>query len=82
MAMVILGVLLLVLKIAAVGPVANWSMWVVLAPFGLAFLWWAWSDASGWTKKREIDKLDERVRERRRKNLEALGFDVKSQRRR
>ena len=39
MAFLILGVLLLVLKLAEFGPVAAWAWWVVLAPFGLAAAW-------------------------------------------
>ena len=36
MAFLILGMLLLALKLAEFGPVATWSWWVVLLPFGLA----------------------------------------------
>jgi small Trp-rich protein len=38
MAFLILGILLLTLKLAEFGPVAAWSWWLVLAPFGLAVL--------------------------------------------
>jgi len=82
MAMVILGVLLLAMKWGEFGPVAQWSWWVVLMPFGLAVLWWSWADSSGWTKRREMNKMDDRVRQRREKNLAALGIDAKSRRRR
>ncbi|HJV61921.1 MAG TPA: TIGR04438 family Trp-rich protein [Albitalea sp.] len=81
MALVILGVLLLVMKVADFGPVAAWPWWLVLAPFAGAVLWWAWADKSGWTKRREIDKMDAKREERRRKNLEALGMDHKGRRR-
>ncbi len=40
MAFLILGILLLALKLAEFGPVATWSWWVVLLPFGLATAWW------------------------------------------
>ena len=33
---VVLGVVLLGLKVAAVGPVGEWAWWLVLLPFGLA----------------------------------------------
>ncbi len=82
MAMVIVGVLLLVLKLTAVSVVAQWSWWAVLAPFMLAIVWWHWADTSGWTKRREMEKLDARKQERREKNLVALGLDVKSRRKR
>lgn len=78
---IVLGVLLIVMKLADFGIVATWSWWVVLAPFGLAVVWWAYADATGYTKRREMDKLDEKKRERRRKALDALGIDRASQKR-
>lgn len=74
MAFLILGVLLLVLKIADLGPVAAWSWWVVLAPFGLATAWWAFSDSIGLTQRRAMDKMEQTKQERRNRNLEALGL--------
>lgn len=71
---IVAGVLLVALKLADIGPVDQWSWWVVLAPFGLAALWWAYADSTGLTKKREMDKLEERKLERRRRNMEALGI--------
>jgi small Trp-rich protein len=82
MYLVVLGVLLLVMKLAELGPVAQWSYWIVLAPFAGAVVWWAYADSSGWTKRREIDKMEERKRERRRNNLDALGLDEKGRRQR
>ncbi len=82
MYLVVLGVLLLVMKLAEFGPLAQWSYWVVLAPFAGAVVWWSYADASGWTKRREIDKMEERKRERRRKNLDALGLGEKGRRQR
>lgn len=70
---IILGVLLILLKLAEFGAVAAWSWWIVLSPFALAVVWWAWADASGYTKRREMDKLEEKKKERRKKNLAALG---------
>ena len=72
---VVIGVLLIALKLGELGPVAEWSWWWVLAPFALAAAWWAYADASGYTRRKEMDKLDERKRERRRKSMEALGID-------
>jgi small Trp-rich protein len=70
---IILGVLLILLKLAEFGAVAEWSWWIILSPFALAVVWWAWADASGYTKRREMDKLEEKKKERRKKNLTALG---------
>ena len=53
---------------------------MVLSPFGVALLWWAYADASGLTKKREMNKLEDRKTERRRKSLEALGISRDRQR--
>jgi small Trp-rich protein len=71
---VVLGVLLIALKLAEFGPVALWSWWWVLSPFAAAAVWWAYADSSGLTKKREMDKLEDKKLERRRKNMEALGI--------
>lgn len=78
---IVLGVLLIVMKLADFGIVATWSWWLVLAPFGLALAWWAYADATGYTKRREMDKLEDRKRERRRKALDALGIDRAAQKR-
>jgi small Trp-rich protein len=72
---IVIGVLLIALKLGAVGPVAGWPWWVVLMPFGGAFLWWAFADSIGITQKREMDKLEDKKVERRRKAMEALGID-------
>jgi small Trp-rich protein len=56
-----------------------WSWLWVLSPFAAALLWWAFADSSGLTKRREMDKLEERKHERRRKNLEAMGIDREKQ---
>ena len=75
MVALIVGVLLLVAKLAELGPVGEWSWWIVLAPFAVAAAWWQFSDSSGLTKRREIDKLERRKQERREKAMEALGLD-------
>lgn len=80
MYLVVIGTLLLLMKVAQWGPVAEWPWWGVLAPFPLAMLWWAWADKSGWTKRREIDRMEAKKDERRRKNLEALGMDERGRR--
>ena len=69
----LLGLGLLLLKYAEIGPVAAWSWWVVLAPFGLAVLWWAWADSSGLTKRRIAQREDERKRKRIERAQSATG---------
>jgi small Trp-rich protein len=68
-----LGLVLLVLKYLAIGPVAAWDWWVVLLPFGLTVLWWAWADASGYTKRKAMEKETARRDERIDKNRAAIG---------
>jgi small Trp-rich protein len=72
---IVLGVLLVAMKLADVGPAAAWSWWWILAPFAAAAVWWAYADSTGLTKKREMDKLEEKKLERRRRAMEALGID-------
>ena len=74
MAFLILGVLLLGMKMAELGPVAAWSWWVVLAPFALAVAWWGFADSIGLTQRRAMDKMEQVKLERRNRNLEALGL--------
>jgi small Trp-rich protein len=80
MYLILIGVLLLLLKFADFGPVGQWSWWVVLAPFAGAAIWWAWADASGWSKRRAMDKMQDRKDERRRRNMEALGTEPRRKR--
>ncbi len=77
MPMVIIGVLLLIAKLAEFGPFGNWSWWIVALPFALAVGWWQFADSSGLTMKREIDKMERRKVERREKAMEALGMNTR-----
>ena len=47
MPLVIIGVLLLLAKVADVGPTASWAWWWVLSPFAGAVAWWAFADSTG-----------------------------------
>ncbi len=76
----LLGLVLLLLKYLEVGPVAAWSWYAVLAPFGLAAAWWAWADWSGYTKRKEMDKEDERKAARIAKAKEAMGQGMRRRR--
>jgi small Trp-rich protein len=71
----IVGVLLVAAKLADLGPAGAWSWWIVLSPFAVAVVWWQFSDSFGITKRREIERLEERKQERRDKALKALGLD-------
>ncbi|UUZ64229.1 TIGR04438 family Trp-rich protein [Polaromonas sp. P1-6] len=74
MYLLLMGIVALALKYLEIGPVAAWSWWVVLSPFALAVAWWAWADASGYTKQREIDKMAKRKQERIDKQRIAMGM--------
>lgn len=73
--LVLAGLVLVVAKWAALGPVGAWSWWWVLSPFAAALAWWAWSDATGFTQRRAMDRMEAKKAERRRRNLEDLGLD-------
>ena len=73
MLFLILGVVLLALKYLEIGPVALWSWWMGLAPFGLAVLWWAWADWSGYTKRKAMQKEDAKKAARIAKAKDAMG---------
>ena len=70
----LLGILGIALKYLAVDPVAGWSWWVVLAPFGLAVLWWWWADKSGYTEKKAMEKMEKRKQSRIERQRDAMGM--------
>ncbi|WP_114970509.1 TIGR04438 family Trp-rich protein [Rhodoferax ferrireducens] len=76
-----LGLVLLALKYLEIGPVAAWDWWIIAVPFGLAVLWWAWADSSGYTKKKAMERENERRQARIDRNHEALGTIAKKKRR-
>ena len=51
-----IGIVLLLLKYLEIAPVAAWSWWVILSPFGLAVAWWAWADSTGYTKRKVVER--------------------------
>lgn len=68
-----LGLIFLILKYLEVDPVAGWSWLVVLAPFVLAIGWWAWADSTGYTKRKAMQREDERKQARIDRNRQAIG---------
>jgi small Trp-rich protein len=69
-----LGLVFLVLKYLALGPVAAWDWWIVLLPFGLAVAWWAWADSTGYTKKKVMERENARKQARIDRARDALGM--------
>ena len=75
-----LGLIFLGMKYFAMDPVAGWSWFIVLAPFALAVAWWSWADTSGYTKRKAMEKDEQRKRARMEKNRDALGVGAKKRR--
>lgn len=75
-----LGLLLLIMKYMEIDPVAAWAWYWVLSPFGLAMLWWAWADSSGYTKRKSMERELARKQARIDKNKEAIGTAMKKRR--
>jgi len=83
---VAVGVLLILLNLFGIGPFADWTwnltgdLWKFALPFVFAVGWWAWSDSSGLTKRREMERMDRKKDERREKNMDALGINTRARR--
>ncbi|MGY8903651.1 MAG: TIGR04438 family Trp-rich protein [Burkholderiales bacterium] len=80
MVFLVVGLILIALKFLEIGPVAAWSWWLILVPFALAVAWWQYADATGLTKKREMDKEERKKKERLDKSRAALGMDTRKRR--
>ena len=72
-----IGVLGVALKFLEIEPVAGLSWWMVLSPLALAVVWWAWADASGYTKRKEIEKMEDRKQKRIDRQRASMGLPVK-----
>jgi small Trp-rich protein len=81
MPLVAVGALLVILKLMEIDPVAGWSWWWILAPFGAALTWWIYADTTGLTQRRAIRRLEERKVQRRERDMAALGLKLHSDRR-
>jgi small Trp-rich protein len=75
MPFVMLGVILLIMKLLEVGPVATWSWLWVLAPFGIAFIWWeAIVPLIGWDKRQAEAKMKKEQAEQQAWKKKTRGF--------
>jgi small Trp-rich protein len=83
---VVIGLLIIVLNLLGIGPVADWTwnltgdLWKFCVPFILAVVWWAWADATGLNKRREMERMEDKKAARREANLESLGMDKRARR--
>jgi len=78
MYLVVLGLALIIMKYMEFGPVATLSWLWVLSPFALAIAWWSWADATGFTKRRAMEKELLRKQRRIEANRANLGTQSKS----
>ena len=72
-----LGIVLAALKYLEIGPVAEWPWWYVLVPFGLAVAWWSWADWSGYTKKKAVQRENDKRQARIDKSRASMGLPPK-----
>ena len=83
---VIVGVLIIAANLMGIGPMGNWQwtlsgdLWKFCVPFVFAAIWWAIADKTGYNKRREIEKMEDRKHARRQENLEALGLNTRARR--
>lgn len=86
MLFVAIGILLIVLNVANVGPFGAWNweffgdLWKFVVPFLFAVAWWVYSDLSGLNKRREMERMDAKKKARRQENLVSLGMDTRARR--
>ena len=83
MLFVVVGILIIALNIAGIGPIGAWNwnltgdLWKFCAPFAIAAVWWWWSDWSGLDKRREMQRAERRKTKRREESLASLGLDLR-----
>jgi small Trp-rich protein len=82
---VAIGVVMLVMNLAGIGPVGEWlwrdKWWAMLLPFGLAIAWWGWADMTGLTQRRAMARHEAKRQDRRERNAQALGLKLPGKRR-
>ncbi len=86
MLFVVIGIVLIVLNVANIGPFGAWNwevfgdLWKFVLPFLFAVVWWVYSDLSGLNKRREMERMDAKKKARRQENLVSLGMDTRARR--
>ena len=71
------GMGLMLLKYFEIGFVTDLSWWWVLSPFAMAVAWWAWADTTGYTKRKAMERMDQKKQDRIDRQREALGIKNK-----
>lgn len=70
----IAGIGLTVWNFFRIGLVADMSWWWVLSPFAMAMIWWVWADSTGYTKRKAMERMEQKKADRLQKQREALGI--------
>ncbi len=73
MYLLLCGLVLIGLKYLQIGPVADWAWWWVLSPLAVTAAWWAWADASGYSKRKAMEKMEQRKQDRINRQRQAMG---------
>jgi len=87
MLFVLIGIAVIALNLADIGPFAAWNwqffgdLWKFCVPFAFAVAWWVWSDKSGLNKRREMARMEKKKADRRKENLVSLGMDNRHRKR-
>ena len=86
MLFVAIGILLIILNVADIGPFGRWNweffgdLWKFTVPFIFAVAWWVYSDLSGLNKRREMERMEQKKKDRREENLVSLGIGTRARR--
>ncbi len=72
MYLLLIAVILTVLKYMEIAPVAEWSWWVIIGFYAATAAWWQFADASGYSKRKSMEKEDAVRQSRRDRNRKAL----------
>lgn len=74
-----IGIGILIWRFLEVGSPTIWAFndWImVLTPFGLAAAWWWIADSTGYTKRKEVEKMNKITQDRIDKHKRAIGMKV------
>lgn len=69
-----IGSLMLLAKLADLGPMSHVAWWWVAVPFAAAAVWWVIADSMGITQRRTMAAETKRADERRERQYENLGM--------
>jgi small Trp-rich protein len=75
MFLAVVAVVILLMKIADINPVANWSWFYVMLPFAILFFWWEFlSKWIGWDKRAAERKMAEEMKQNQKTKRANCGF--------